>query len=444
MPPRLPAAMLAALMLLAVAALSLSTGPANSAGFTDAAGRRVVLPDRIGRILPAERNAEVLVFVLAPERLAGLEQGPGRGTGLPRGVRPPALGWRPRSNPANMAATARQLRADLIIDAGSVTPDRAAFADAVQQMTGIPYILVDSSFSRAPAVLRAMGAVLGVSERADDLGIYAEHAITGIRGRLLIRPATARPRVYYGLSSDGLVTPLPGAPSGAAIDEAGAINVAAPLGRGIEVAISREQLFAWNPEIIIAERRSFYDALRRNPAWRQLAAVRNKRVYLEPTNPFGWIEDPSGVNRLIGLHWLSSLLYPDATQQDLRSTTCDFYDKFYRIRLTAGQLEALVRPAGSPPPEVMRNLGEPLVGLGAAPASTLPSGAPGAIGVQNAPAPASSIFASGVPAGDPRALCAVPGAAAPMIGMADPVPGVGALPGRSSGGVRGGRGPGER
>src|SRR5204863_3981779 len=159
---------------------------------------------------------------------------------------------------------------------------------------------------------------------------------------------------------------------------AGAINVAGRLGRGAEVAISRDQLLGWDPEIIIAEQRSFYTALQRNLAWRHLSAVRNKRVYLEPDNPFGWIEHPSGVNRLIGLHWLSSLFYPDATQEDLRATTCDFYDKFYELKLTNAQLEAMVRPAGAPPPAPLRPVEGPLVGLGAAPPSTLPPGTPGA------------------------------------------------------------------
>jgi hypothetical protein len=146
-------------------------------------------------------------------------------------------------------------------------------------------------------------------------------------------------------------------------DEAGAINVARVLGRGSVAAITPEQLLEWNPEIIVAEERSFYNALRRNRAWRGLAAVQHKRVYLEPSWPFGWIgpvlqdqadqcagrgngspgwragrldpgadptaarhrHDPPGVNRLIGLHWLSGLFYPDANQEDLRATVCEFY-----------------------------------------------------------------------------------------------------------------------
>ena len=113
---------------------------------------------------------------------------------------------------------------------------------------------------------------------------------------------------------------------------------------------------------------------------RRLSAVRNKRVYLEPDNPFGWIAHPSGVNRLIGLYWLSMLFYPDATQEDLRATTCDFYDKFYRIKLTDQQLETLVRSAEARPGESRRLIGVPLLGAEPVP---FPNAAP------NAPAPSA-------------------------------------------------------
>ncbi|HEY8873283.1 MAG TPA: ABC transporter substrate-binding protein [Stellaceae bacterium] len=406
MPCRSPAALVAALVLLAGAAVMLTTGPARSADFTDAAGRRIVLPDPIRRILPAERNAEVLVFVLAPERLVGLSRLPGRGALFPRAGRLPVVDWRPRANPASMAETARRLRPDLIIDAGAVTPERAAFAEQVQQMTGIPYILVDDSFARIPTMLRSVGAILGNGDRAIDLAIFAEHAIAGLRGRLLIRPADTRPHVYYALGPDGLTTALPGSPAGEAIDEAGAINVASGLGRGSETVVSREQLLAWDPTVIIAQDRRFYASVRRDRALRRLSAVRNHRVYLEPRYPFGWIEDPSSINRLIGLYWLSSLFYPDATQEDLRATACDFYDKFYEISLTNGQLEAMVRPAGIPAVETLRPVGEPLIGLGAAPPSTLPAGTPGTPS-QAAAAPEVA------PGTGPAAKCIVPGGQGP-------------------------------
>src|SRR4029077_9535992 len=341
-------------------------------------GRLVMLPEPVRRVMAASPTAEVLVYVLAPQKLAGLSPSARRRGGARQPA--PVLGWRSGMGPASMAATARLLHPDLIIDAGLVTPERAAFADQVQQLTGIPYILVDDTFVRIPAILRGIAIVLDVGERGRHLGRYAEQAINAMRGTLLIRPPDNRPHVYYGRGAEGLETALPGSPEGEAISEGGAINVARALGRGQLAVITPAQLLAWNPEVIIAERRSFYDALRRNRNWRGLAAVRNKRVYLAPSSPFGWIDDPAGVTRLIGLYWLSGLFYPDTTQEDLRAATCDFYDRFYGIKLTNGQIEAMVRPAGVAPSDAPRGLGEPLLGLGSGPLSPLP-------GAMNTPTP---------------------------------------------------------
>src|SRR5260221_7542399 len=102
MPLRSPTALAAAFLSL-VLAVAVSAGPARSADFTDAAGRRVTLPAEINRILPADPNAEVLIFVLAPDRLVGLSRLEGRGALLPQAGRLPVLGWRPRSDPPSIA-----------------------------------------------------------------------------------------------------------------------------------------------------------------------------------------------------------------------------------------------------------------------------------------------------------------------------------------------------
>ena len=174
----------------------------------------------------------------------------------------------------------------------------------MQQQSGIPYILVYDGFDRLQQVFLSLGEIFGVTDRAAEVRLFFEYAITRVRGIQQIRPTDERPHVYYGLGPDGLTTALPGSPAGVAIDTVGGINVAGALGRGSLARISREQLLSWNPSIIIAEDPRFFDALRRDPAWRGLSAVRQKKVYLEPSEPFGWLNDPPGVNRLIGLYWL--------------------------------------------------------------------------------------------------------------------------------------------
>ena len=51
--------------------LLLVAGPARAVSFVDAAERYVVVPDRAGRVMTVNPPADVLVFVLAPEKLVG-------------------------------------------------------------------------------------------------------------------------------------------------------------------------------------------------------------------------------------------------------------------------------------------------------------------------------------------------------------------------------------
>ena len=67
----------------------------------------------------------------------------------------------------------------------------------ISQASGVPYILLDNSFDRTPTMLRTIGRLLGVADRADDLAGSAEHAINALRGRLLsssYAPAAGHPK----------------------------------------------------------------------------------------------------------------------------------------------------------------------------------------------------------------------------------------------------------
>jgi iron complex transport system substrate-binding protein len=355
------AARLVALLLLALLAT-----PVHASEFTDSAGRLVTLPDHIGRVMAAEPAAEVLVFVLAPNRLIGWVQPP-QGRVLPaRYARLPVVGQLAGSNPTATAETVTRLHPDVIIDAGPVTPERAAFADQIQQATGCPYILLDSSIDRTPAMLRIIGKFLGVAEHGEDLATTAEHAINTLRGVLLIQSPTERPRVYYGRGSDGLETPLPGLPAEEVIANSGMINVVAPLGRGKLVRITRQQLMDWNPDVIIAETANFYDALHRDPSWLRLAAVRNKKVFLAPSLIFGWIDDPPGVNRLIGLYWLAGFRQ-EFSLRSVWEVTLEFYSQFYGVKLSDKQMAAMARRAGIGLSETPNPSDLPLTGPGTPP-----------------------------------------------------------------------------
>ena len=356
------------------------------------------MPGQVTRVMAADPVAAVLVAVLAPRKLVGWP------TPLLRGQRRlPMAGGLAGPEVTITPADVARWHPDLILAEIRATETASALADRIEAQTGVPFVLVEGSIERSPAMLREIGALLGVGKRGEDLAAWADHAIADIRGRMLIEPPNTRPRVYYGKGPDGLTTPHAGSRAIAAIDESGSIDVAAPdpRGAGGEMRLSPTQLLDWNPDIVIAEDRSFANQLRRDPQWRGLKAVRNRRIYVAPVAPFGWIDDPPGINRLIGLYWLSALLYP-GDQPDLGTSVSDFYEKFYGTKLNEKQLAALVHSAEAKPGEFGQTTGGPEL---LAPGATLNPILPG----QPPPATLAPGRRQPVPTAPPTPLTPVPG-----------------------------------
>ena len=60
--------------------------------------------------------------------------------------------------------------------------------------------------------------------------------------------------------------------------------------------VSIEQVLLWNPDVIITIDQEFSAAVRNNPSWAPVKAVRDNRVHLSPKMPFGWVDFPPGAN----------------------------------------------------------------------------------------------------------------------------------------------------
>ena len=122
-------------------------------------------------------------------------------------------------------------------------------------------------------------------------------------------------------------------------------NVAAAAGKGSLTRVSLEQILAWNPEVIVTQEPEFFRRVRSDPLWRSISAVRNGRVHCAPVLPFGWLDGPPSINRLIGVHWLLARLHPThpavRAQAALPLAAQQFYQLFYGADLSlaaAGRL----------------------------------------------------------------------------------------------------------
>ena len=316
---------------------------AEAASVTDGAGRSVAVPLRVARVFPAGPPAAITMYTTAPDLLLG----------WPRANRPaerefllPDVGSRPevgrvtgRGNTANLEAVLA-LKPDLILDIGSVNATYVSLADRVQEQTGIPYALLDGRFDGIAATYRIIGALIGRREQADALARYAEETIATISGRIAAIPPERRPRVYYARGPRGLETGLGGSINVETI-ELLAQNVAGGTHGGLS-NVSIEQVLLWNPEVIVTIDQDFAAHVYDDRAWAPVEAVHARRVHLSPKLPFGWVDFPPSVNRLIGLWWLAKILYPDRFPEDLRALSRDFYTRFYHVTPNEAQIDRVL------------------------------------------------------------------------------------------------------
>ncbi|WP_417020949.1 iron ABC transporter substrate-binding protein [Candidatus Phyllobacterium onerii] len=335
-------------LIYALAMFAIITTMAQARPFTDSAGRTVEVPDRIERVLTAGPPASVLIYTLAPEKLAGWVREPKKAE-LPfllpevRGL--PTYGrLTGKGGTANVEAVLAA-KPDLIIDVGTINDTYISLADKVQQQTGIPYVLIDGSFAKSAETYKLLGDLIGARDRAAKLSAYTQVTLDQLHETLSAVPEGKRPRVYYGRGPEGLETGLAGSINLEILEAAGATNVAASAGKGGLTNVSLEQLLQWNPDKIIAEDPKFAEAVKTDARWSGVKAVRDGRIFVPPSLPFGWFDTPPGVNRLIGIRWLEELFYPDVYKTNLRDDVREFYKLFYQVDLSDQQTDDLLTGA---------------------------------------------------------------------------------------------------
>lgn len=329
-----PLAGLAALFLL------LGVGPTLSGETVDSAGRTVTVPDHVAKVFPAGPPASIMIYTLAPDILLGWT----------RANRPeecvymlPDICTRPevgritgRGNTANLEVLLAN-KPDLILDVGSTSETYVSLADRVQSQTQIPYALLDGRFAAIADSYRKLGQLVGQQSAAEQLASYAEQTVKRISDRVADIPPAQRPLVYYARGPRGLSTGLGGSINVETIEFL-ARNAAGAQKGGL-TNVSVEQVLLWNPDVIITIDQDFAAAVRTDPVWAPIKAVKDGHTHLSPKMPFGWVDFPPSVNRLIGLWWLAKILYPERFPEDLRALTREFYAQFYHVTPTDAQID---------------------------------------------------------------------------------------------------------
>jgi iron complex transport system substrate-binding protein len=238
-------------------------------------------------------------------------------------------------------AAIKKLGSDLIVDFGTVNLSYAATADRTQAATSIPYVLIDGALQASPAAYRSLGAIVQAPARGEMLAARSQALLDEVKNKLSGLPASSRKRVYVARGPDGNDSYGAGVFTTEVLAPAGAVNVAEGWGAGNLSAITPEKVRDANPDVVIALDPYFLEVTSKTPAWQQVPAIAAGRIHVVPRQPFGWLDEPPSVNRLIGLRWLAGVLYPDRFG-DLRPAVRDFFRTFYQAEPSGPQLEKLV------------------------------------------------------------------------------------------------------
>lgn len=170
---------------------------------------------------------------------------------------------------------------------------------------GLTVVVIDSeSFSDVYAAIRLLGQILNVQEKAEQLASEMEQRVNEIAAKAA--QAETRPKVFYEVWNDPLMT----AGKGTFIDElirlAGGENVGAIV-EGWS-GFSLEQVLAADPDIIMAGSHFDTSGIVSRPGWGEIKAVKEGKVYP--------VEDPDLVTlpgpRLVqGLEWMARMIHPE-------------------------------------------------------------------------------------------------------------------------------------
>lgn len=321
---------------------------ADAAGereITDMAGRTVVVPDEIETVFSSSTVTAIFMYTLAPDKLLGWNYELNE---LEKSIILEEYHDLPNFGMGDSINYEAVIAADptIAVNVGTINDKMISDCDKLSKSLGVPVVAVDGDLSASAEAYRFMGELLGEEEQAEKLASYAEKTFADIEKMEV--PEDKKVRIYYGNGEDSLETAPAGSAHGQIIDMVNAVNVAdLEMGEGSRVQISAEQLLAWDPDVIVVNGEpkadmsgaSAAEAILANPDYASLKAVQDQQVYGTPNTPFSWMDRPMGPNRIVGIRWLSGLIYPEYLNYNVDEEVKEFFDLFYHIQLTDEKLE---------------------------------------------------------------------------------------------------------
>ena len=310
--------------------------------FTDSCGREVEIPAEITSVVPSGNLAQIFLFAIAPDLLIGIS-GAWSDDAVEyideKYVNLPEIGQFFGKSDLNYEEIA-SMDPDIIIDVGEYKDDIEEDMDEITEKTGIPVVHITADIDNYDEAFTTLGDLLGCEEEAEELASYSANAYqTAVDMMEEVDADDARKTVLYCVGEDGLHVIARDSYHSSVIDllsdNAAVVDSPSSKGSGNEVDI--EQILQWNPDVILFAPSGYYDYAGDAAMWIYLTAIKNDTYYEVPNGPYNWMGFPPSSNRIMGMIWMSELLYPEYSDYDMEEETIAYYSLFFHCDLTHEQ-----------------------------------------------------------------------------------------------------------
>ena len=305
----------------------------------DSLNREVKIPAEPERIAVLDSFAgEAAVMTGAGERIVT----------CPNGVKSDSLLCRiaPHLNDIEAVMSGGSFNAEALL---ALSPDvimikeslyRAEDERAKLEKLQIPYIVVGyDNMAEQIYALKLAGAAEGSECRAkaEKIADYYCDVIKRVSADAADIPESQVKRVYHSIN-EAVRTDGENSLGNDWISCVGATDVSAAYtdsmqADGVDFCAGLEQIFEWDPDVMICNEASTKDYLLSDSKWTGLRAIREKKVYNIPVGATRWGQRGS-VETFFAMIWLGKIIYPDYYSDfDLQAEVTQFYSEMFDINV---------------------------------------------------------------------------------------------------------------
>jgi iron complex transport system substrate-binding protein len=215
------------------------------------------------------------------------------------------------------------------------------------EKTGIPVFVLDRRNPKEmESAVKLLAHTLGNQQEAiaNQYTAYFDRVRKMVSERVQSRKHAMPLKVFYASGANALATDGKDTLADTWIHDAGDINVASAHGlAGMNKSVTMEDLIQWNPDVVIASSTQAADNLQNDPRWKQISAVKNGRIYVNPCGLYLWSIRSTEV--AIQTLWVATVLHPELFKDiDMVTETQRFYKQFFRYDLDADEANSILHP----------------------------------------------------------------------------------------------------